>query len=150
MTPERLEQLAEAWGADLQRWPESERTAAQALLGHDAVARAVLTRAAELDGLLAAHSIEPPDARLVQAVLAGAPSDARQRVPGQRKGWSFPRHWWWSGAGVAGVGLAGAAAGAAAVAMALAAVPAPLSTRLDGTWASTVFDSSSTAEWSEE
>src|ERR1700733_14718890 len=105
MTPERLEQLADAWGADLARWPESERTQAQALLGRDAAAGAVLNRPAELDAMLAAHSIEPPDAQLVRAVLASAPSGAQQRVAGKRNGWKFPRNWWWSGASVAGVGL---------------------------------------------
>jgi len=32
MTPERFTHLADAYGADLQRWPASERAGAQALL----------------------------------------------------------------------------------------------------------------------
>lgn len=151
MNLERFKQLADAWGADLRRWPESERAAAQALLGRDADARALLNRAAEFDAVLDAHVVVPPGARLTQAVLAGAPAVARPRSSGKRTGWQFPRSWWWSGAGVAGVGLAGAAVGAVAVAMALALVPAPRSVRFDGTtWASTAFDSNSVADWSEE
>jgi hypothetical protein len=153
MTPERLRQLADTWGADLRRWPEAERAGAQALLAHDAAAQALLRRAAELDALLDAHAVAAPDARLAQAVLAGAPrQDIRQRPAGQKaKAWPFPGRWWWSGAGLAGIGLAGSAVGAMAVAMALSTVvPAPGAASAAGTWASTVFDSGSGAEWSEE
>ena len=190
MTPERLVQLADAWGADLRRWPESEQAAAQALLAHDAGLQAVLARAADLDAMLDLHAVAPPDARLQRAVLAGAPGalddqrdqrnrldrldrfdqseqreqrehhdqrdqrdqrNQRERPEGQRSGWQFPRHWWWPGAGVAGVGLAGTVVGAMAVATALSTVaPAPRSTGAGGTWATTVFDGSSAAEWSEE
>jgi hypothetical protein len=155
MTPERLEQLADTWGADLQRWPEAERVAAQALLARDASSRSLLARAAELDALLDAHAIAPPDASLLRAVLAGAPGHAPDGAPrgaaGQRKRRQWLRNWWWSGAGVAGVGLVGTAVGAMAVAMALSAVtPASRLGTAAGGWATSAFESGSAGDWSEE
>ena len=135
MTPERMEELADAWGADLRRWPAAERAAAEALWRRDAVARARLKRVEQLDALLDAHVVAPPDARLVHAVLAGV---GPVRFIGRRRPWQVPRRWWWSGLGAAGVGLAGAAAGALAVSMAFTAmVPAPVAS--EG-WTTTAFD----------
>ncbi|MDR6539750.1 hypothetical protein [Variovorax soli] len=143
MTPERLGELADAWGSDLRRWPEAERAAAQMLLERDPLAKEFLARVAELDALLDSHAVAPPDALLVQAMLASVP---QQHLMGKRKLWHFSLNWW-SGAGVAGVGLAGAAAGALVVAMAVTTVPAPAA--IERTWAPTAFDSSGT-DWSEE
>ena len=52
MTIERLKALAEAYGADLRRWPASERPFAESLIATDAAARAALEEAAALDVLL--------------------------------------------------------------------------------------------------
>ena len=158
MTPERLERLAAAWGADLRRWPGAERIAAEALLARDAGAQSLLDRAVELDALLDAHAVAAPDAWLLQAVLAGAPanqsqdqSQSQSRYKGDARRRHVPRRWWWSGAGLAGVGLAGTAFGAIAVAMALSAVtPAPVTPALDGAWAATAFDAGNAIDGSDE
>ena len=73
MTPERFEQLADAWGADLRHWPAQEQAAARALMEQPAfapAARALLARANELDTLLDSHAVAPPSAALASAVLA--------------------------------------------------------------------------------
>lgn len=54
MTLRRFRTLADSYGADLQRWPESLRGQARALLDSSADAQAVMTRARELDEALAA------------------------------------------------------------------------------------------------
>jgi anti-sigma factor RsiW len=59
LTLERFEDLVSAYGADLNRWPESMRTQVQELLATSPDARARLAEAAELDQQLtleAAHS----------------------------------------------------------------------------------------------
>nr|WKF61163.1 hypothetical protein HUO10_005693 [Paraburkholderia busanensis] len=109
MTPERFQQIVEAYGADARRWPQQERAAAQAWATlHRAQADALLDEAAGLDAWLAADKVEPPSAALRERVLRGAPV----RQPGPA---GTPRRWWWSGAAVAGVGLLGGVAGAFAV-----------------------------------
>ena len=145
MTPDRFLKLAEAWGADLQRWPAHERAAAQALAAQARPGlRAALAEAAELDRLLAAHAVAAPDGALLQRVLAGAPlgTPAGRVSPSPRPRPSpSPRavpRWWWFGAGAAGVGLAGALVGAMAVSMAMPALW-PASGASDLAYASTAF-----------
>ena len=59
MTAERFNALISAYGADVRRWPESERAAAQAFAAAEpAVARAVLAEADAIDALL--HAAPPP------------------------------------------------------------------------------------------
>lgn len=149
MTPERFEGLADAWGADLQRWPEAERAAARGLLAREPGLQAMLAHAAALDAVLDAHRIAAPGAGLVRGVLDAAAASSPRR-PQARSG--RPRiGWWWSGAGAAGLGLAGAAAGVLAVSMALtAAMPASHPSAGDGGWASTAFDRGGAADWSDE
>ncbi|MFD2430767.1 hypothetical protein ACFSUK_27275 [Sphingobium scionense] len=66
MTPERFAALADAYGADLRRWPSHEQDAAQAMLATDpANARDVLARAATLDGLLDRHRVPAPSSALI-------------------------------------------------------------------------------------
>ena len=145
MTPERFEQLADAWGADLRRWPAPERMPARGLLEREPRLRAVLARAAELDALLDAHTVAAPGAALVRGVLAAAPGPSRRGAQAPRIGW------WWSGAGAAGLGLAGAAAGVLAVSMALtAAMPTSRPPAGDGGWAASAFDLGGPADWSDE
>ncbi|SIT46280.1 conserved hypothetical protein [Paraburkholderia ribeironis] len=106
MTPERFQQIIQAYGADPHRWPREERAAAEAWAqSHRAAADAVLSAAADLDAWLAADQLEPPGAALQQRIVERAPVQrptARWRL-------------WWSGAAVAGVGLLGGVAGALAV-----------------------------------
>jgi hypothetical protein len=155
--------LAQAWGADLRRWPQQEQAAAQELLALPASAAAALAsldRAEELDRLLDAYVVDAPGAALVDTVLADVqvqPAGAMQgRVVGDGRGkpsaHGLPRqgragghrlwHWWWSGAGIAGVGLAGAAAGALAVALLVGTVlptARPVQSEA-GWWSATAFD----------
>lgn len=106
LSAERFATLAEAYGADLRRWPAALRAAAEARLADDPQARSVLADAARLDDLLEAHRVAAPDAALIGRVLAQAPQ------PGLI--WSRAKLWW-SGLGLAGAGLAGGLAGAAAL-----------------------------------
>ena len=152
MTPDRFEQLLDAWGADPRRWPEAERAAAQEHLARDPSARALGARAAELDALLDSHHVAPPDAALVRAVL-DATGGSSQRCSRPRRSIVFPVRWWWSGmgiAGVAGIGLAGAAAGALAVSMALSAALPILQASAEGAWPATAFESGRSFDWSDE
>ena len=59
MNLERLRALLDRYGAASQRWPQTEREAAAALLANSTEARAMQEEAARLDRLL--DSIEPPD-----------------------------------------------------------------------------------------
>ena len=102
----RFATLADAYGADLRRWPADLRTAAEAYIIGNPQARGVLAEAARLDDLLDAHRVPVPGAALIGRVLAQAPQ------PGFY--WSRAKLWW-SGLGLAGAGLAGGIAGAAAL-----------------------------------
>lgn len=103
---ERFAALADAYGADLRRWPAELRAAAEERLAEDPQAGVALAEAARLDDLLAAHRVSAPGAALIGRVLAQAPQPA----------WIWSRtKLWWSGLGLAGVGLAGGLAGAAAL-----------------------------------
>ncbi|MFZ4963592.1 hypothetical protein ACL9RJ_04935 [Pseudomonas sp. Mn2068] len=105
MTPERFGQLAEAYGADLRRWPASEQAAAQALLDRgDSTALDAVQQARWLDSLLDSHTLPAVDPALIRQVRLSA-NPARQ-----------PSFWsryagWLSPAGFVGVGVAGVAAG---------------------------------------
>ncbi len=59
MSLERLRALFDRYGAAPERWPQTEREAAAALLANSTEARAMQQEAARLDRLL--DSIEPPD-----------------------------------------------------------------------------------------
>src|SRR5690606_1457714 len=52
MTRERFENLADAYGGDLRRWPEAEREAGRALAAADPRAAALLLEADAVDALL--------------------------------------------------------------------------------------------------
>ncbi|MEW9586562.1 hypothetical protein [Paraburkholderia sp. DGU8] len=116
MTPERFDQIVQAYGADARRWPLPERAAAQAWANsHRPQAQALLREAARIDGWLAADTIDPPGAALQRRIVESAPV----RRPAAR------RRLWWSGAALAGVGLLGGAAGALAVSFFVLAQNAP-------------------------
>lgn len=80
MNEARLIELAEAYGADLQRWPASERLQAERLLLTRPALRAWLAPAAELDEaltqLFADHDLSHLQARVLAA--AGTPRQAQQ------------------------------------------------------------------------
>ena len=111
MTPERFAQLAEAYGAQLQRWPAEERAAAQRLLASDAAqAQAALQQAQWLDGQLDGYRLAAPSPQLAQQIVASAnPPPSRWS---RWFGWLFP-------ASFVGVGVAGVLAGMLVASMAL-------------------------------
>ena len=67
MKAERLHELADAYGADLRRWPASERAFAESLIAADPSLKAVLDQAAALDALLDAAPKPVPSAALTRS-----------------------------------------------------------------------------------
>ncbi|MCE4056404.1 hypothetical protein [Pseudomonas sp. Au-Pse12] len=114
MTPERFAYLADAYGADLQRWPAGEREAAQALLGDgNALAAEALRQARWLDSQLDSYQLAAPGPALAQRIIAAAATAPRGASFWQRyAGWLASLGW-------VGVGLTGVAAGMLAVALSL-------------------------------
>lgn len=112
MTPERFTHLADAYGADLQRWPANERAGARALLaeGHPELIEA-LDQARWLDGLLDSHQVAAPTPALIRSIVASAPV-ATPSFWGRHPGWL-------SRMGFVGAGLAGIAAGMLTVSLSL-------------------------------
>lgn len=142
MTPERFQQIVEAYGAEPRRWPQEDRSAAQAWAqSHRAEADALLAEAAGVDAWLAADKVEPPDAVLMKRVLDSAP--VRQPVAPRRR-------LWWSGAAVAGVGLLGGVAGAFAVSFFVLTGAGPQTPQAhESSYLTSSFGGSS-ADWSDE
>lgn len=109
MTHERFQELAEAHGGAVARWPGAEREAASALMvAAPDFAREVLARADRLDGVLDAWAPLRVPRTLQAAVIAAAPA--------ARPVWNLRT--WLLGAGV-GAGLAAACAAGLAVGMVL-------------------------------
>lgn len=104
MTIERLKALAEAYGADLRRWPASERPFAESLVTTDPAARAALEEAAAMDVLLDASPRPTPSAALAARILAAAPKAREARA-------HLGRIFWFLGAGWAAAACAGVVAG---------------------------------------
>lgn len=102
MTPERFRQIVEAYGATPQRWPEGERTAAEAFARTNPETQAMLAREASLDSMLGAYRVAPAGSALVGAVIASS----RRRRP--RLSWMAIGQ----GFGIVGAGLAGVITGA--------------------------------------
>ena len=107
MTLERFEQLANAYGSVVARWPQPERAAAIRLASQPA-AIAILAQAATLDDVLDAWVIEATPDALRERILAEAPNLVKSFAGRARL--------WWSGVGIAAA-LAGAVAGTAGVAI---------------------------------
>ena len=115
MTQQRFETLAEAYGADVSRWPAEEREAAAAFMAREPVlARDALAGADALDAVLGQWSPAAPSHGLREQVVAGAP---RARRSGGLRSWFL-------GAGL-GAGLAAAGAAGLAVGVALSFSAAP-------------------------
>jgi hypothetical protein len=108
MSVERFRTLADAYGADVGRWPPAEREAGRKLLaGGDPTCTSIIEEAAAIDDMLSAYHVPQPTRALSQQVIASAPVVAPP--------WSRTQLWW-SGVGLATACLAGALAGAAIVA----------------------------------
>ncbi|MFA6178950.1 MAG: hypothetical protein WC696_04980 [Candidatus Methylopumilus sp.] len=103
MTPERFRILTAAYGADLGRWPEAERSEAAQFATQNSPELALAMRdAAMLDELLASHIVVAADQKLFANIIASAP----------QKHTGFWQEWSWSSIGLLGAGFAGAVAGA--------------------------------------
>ena len=77
----RFAELAAAYGADFDRWPDAERFRALALAGGSAEARALLADAHELDAALARLDPPPPPPAALAARIAALRADAARPVP---------------------------------------------------------------------
>jgi hypothetical protein len=110
MKTERFLALVAAYGADPRRWPEAERSAAEALVAaapmtvRDALVEADLT-----DGLLHASRVRQPSTALRDRVIASA-AEAGLRAGRQGRRW-LDRLTLTLGAGWAAAACAGVAAG---------------------------------------
>jgi hypothetical protein len=80
LTLEGLERLLDAYGGAPERWPDTEREAAQRLIEQSDAARARWEEAAGLDRLLDTVPVEPPSLALAARVLAAAPRRRPARV----------------------------------------------------------------------
>ena len=103
MKAERLQALADVYGADLRRWPADQRAFAESLVAADPAARVLLDEAAALDALLDASPSVAPSADLTARVLRAAPGARAKSRP--------RRAVWFLGAGWAAAACAGVVAG---------------------------------------
>ncbi len=111
MTPERFAALAEAYGADINRWPDADRGAARVLAATDAESQATLRAAELLDRALLAAPTYAASRDLFDRVVAEAPRQAKRT-----------RMMRWLSA--IGLGAALATAGASGIAVGAAFAPA--------------------------
>lgn len=131
MTPERFAQLADAYGANLQRWPSAERDEAMRLLdAGDGELLATWQRACWLDGQLDSYQLPVADPTLVRHIVASAPA-------GRAGSWWIRYGGWLSQVGFLGAGLAGLATG-----MLLVSLGMPLAPTGDSEALPSVFDHS--------
>lgn len=77
----RFAELAAAYGADFDRWPDAERFRALALAGGSEEARALLADAHELDAALDRLDPPPPPPAALAARVAALRSDDAPSVP---------------------------------------------------------------------
>jgi len=81
MTPERLQQLIESYGAEVDRWPRSERDAARTLLERTPDAQAQLRLERDLDVVLDRWPAPDPSALLARRIARQAGTVAQMRRP---------------------------------------------------------------------
>jgi hypothetical protein len=105
MSQARFEELAEAYGGDVSRWPAEAREAAAVLMAAEPeFTGQVLARAGALDAALDSWRPAPASAALTERILAAAPRPRRSRWPV----WLSPAA---LGAGLAAACVAGVIAG---------------------------------------
>ena len=106
MDAKRFEDLAAAYGADLRRWPESDRASAAAFMDAQATgAQRILFEARLIDAALDASPAQRPGDALRQRVMEQAVSVGLRPRPQRR--WSLGPLAWASGAGWAAACAAG-------------------------------------------
>ena len=118
MTSERFAALADAYGGNIDRWPERERRAAEAYLLSHAEARPILLRQAELDAALAAWTVPYPSASLATAIAHNVLK--RQALLRRLRVW------------LSSAGAAAALAGGVAAGMSLVTVSTPAPSQWTG------------------
>jgi hypothetical protein len=129
MTEDRFRALAEAYGADLRRWPLAERDAAQAFLEANAdAAAAILELERALEAQLEAYIVEPSPS------LRGRVIDIAPRAR------AVDRTWRWITA--LGLGLGLAASVVAGVAAGVSFVPGSVARLIGGGEAANTADDS--------
>jgi hypothetical protein len=79
MTLTRFQHLLDAHGADLARWPQPQRAAAERLLGADRAAVSALAQARALDALIVRDTPGEADATGVLRTLAERPLPPQRR-----------------------------------------------------------------------
>jgi hypothetical protein len=79
MTITRFQHLLDVHGADLARWPQPQRAAAERLLATDGTAVAARAQARALDALIARETPTPADAAGVLRALAARPLPPQRR-----------------------------------------------------------------------
>jgi hypothetical protein len=79
MKAERLHALADAYGADLRRWPASERAFAESLIAADPSLKTALDPGGGAGRLLDASPAPTPSADLTARLLAAAPKAKTRR-----------------------------------------------------------------------
>jgi hypothetical protein len=129
VTPQRFEDLAQAYGADRRRWPSHEQGPAEALCqAQPDLTADLLRQAAELDQILDQLEVPSPSMALRDRVLAAAPKPRRPLLEGRFRGW---RQW---GLGLAAAGIAGILVGASSVSLMMADLPLDMTvaTALEG------------------
>jgi hypothetical protein len=80
MTLARFQHLLDVHGADLARWPQPLRTAAERLLAGDGAASAALAQARALDALIASDEPAAADTTGVLRALAARPLPPQRRL----------------------------------------------------------------------
>jgi anti-sigma factor RsiW len=111
MSEARFRHLSEAYGGRIERWPETDRAAADCFAATDEGKR-LLANATRLDQMLDRFEVAQPSPALERRIIAEA------RRPRGILALIRSR---WAGLGLVGVGLAGAATGAAAMMLVLTA-----------------------------
>ena len=79
MTLARFQHLLDVHGADLARWPQPQRAAAERLLATDGIATSALAQARALDALIAREAPAKADATGVLRALAARPLPPQRR-----------------------------------------------------------------------
>ena len=127
MSAERFAGLADAYGGDIGRWPQSERLAAREYAGNTEADR-TLERAADLDALLDTYVFKTAHDGLAGRIVATLAR--RSRI---RRWFRFGS----AGVGLVGIGIAGALAGSVAIAVLAPSLTSETPVVSDGT--STLF-----------
>jgi hypothetical protein len=107
MTPKRVREIIEAYGADPVRWPADERDAALAMVGADAGLAALLQESRRLDVLL--DQFAPPLPQANADDLARQIAVSAQEMPARRDPRDLVVDWrqWFGWPKLAGLAMAG-------------------------------------------